>query len=521
MAEREELRSALLASARRELQLQRAKQRAVVDKYSIAQEQLQSVRTELLSLQSLWVLLEKDLAVMASFPAQNLSLLMNVSSDVQEQLRTVEADISSFASAEGVLEQEVLTLRSNHATLAERVNKQRDQLDAMCLKREALVSVRLERMHHASLIRLLTDDIAALQKEETELNSIIKEANVHAVCIQSRSESAMKETMECFLKHDDDLDAISTSVFSDTISEEDQHKLLAVVHARHRIEWISSSLQSGKTITGIRNELERCSLEFEKHHYKAVIWARRRNLEEEVGAVSNVIGSTTILAEEAESDASRLPTLTSVSDAVTARRQQVERLEHELAHANEDLAMLQDHRAAERCKELSHAVKSYVSVTVPGAMDALRSKREELHQLKVSIEQWPSEKQRHIAFVSTLTSEQHALKIRAAELENARLRSLAAKHRRNQHPQTEMISASCTGALGEESGSAALLDGNEIRYIPLPNASNVVFLPDASSESAYNKKKKKPHFNFLAVTLMNKLQLLVGNGSRRLISLNV
>jgi hypothetical protein len=92
--------------------------------------------------------------------------------------------------------------------------------------------------------------------------------------------------------------------------------------------------------------------------------------------------------------------------------------------------MLQDKRSAARCAEISHTVRSYVSVTLPSLADSLRSKREDLHELKLALQQWPGEQQRHETYISVLVSEEGELKRNAQALEQAIIGSETAKRHR-------------------------------------------------------------------------------------------
>jgi hypothetical protein len=457
---------------------------------------------------------------------EQISKLLSGASEVQIQLTSVEAERVAFANAELSRDDQVSALRKDLSRVSDRLVQQRHQLRHTAEKRKELAALQLSHKHQLSLVALHEEQVARLKSQEEALRQAIllaatKLSTITALrnSIGAPSGGSPDSLLSLSL---DELRIDEDSMMNDAQRIE---PVSLVVESQRRASWLSSVERKGISLMEYRCNLERQCEAIETQCQCALLSAKRCELRNEVNCVKAVIKSTAGRADAMQCTVEEglLPTLASLAEVVRTRQQQVYRIEGEVQQAREDLAMLQDKRSAARCAEISHTVRSYVSVTLPSLADSLRSKREDLHELKLALQQWPGEQQRHETYISVLVSEEGELKRNAQALEQAIIGSETAKRHR-EHVRKTL--ASNEGAIVDDldfdesmssRAAAAVLDGNEIRYIPVPVVSNVVYLPNGF-ESFSAAAKRKPHFNFLAVTIMNKIQMLIRSGRRQFVS---
>ena len=544
MTDKDDVRASLLASARRELQAHRSEQRALAENHLAAKLRLDRVQSELVEIQQLQDTVRTDRLTLEKLLLEGEMSLKQLAhlptaGELGVHLGTAEEQMGRDSAMEAAAAEEITELRNESAVVHARLTDQQERFTLLEREKDTLCSARLEAVHQSALLSMLTEEVTQLSREEDTLQHTISTMEERrAALLRSGEDSSSSRILEGGVARCTESEDIPLQV-----SGRDALTALqdAVSKSRQRVEWLKLFVPREVSLEAHRVELERVCNEVRTANNRKLVLEQIVDTQREVDLLTSVCRSTSCLAEESEKRLAMLPTIESLTSTVNARQEQVERLTAEVSRATEDLNMLEDRKAADRCNELSHAINSYVAVTIPGAMDALRSKREELHELRIGHEQWPSESSRHVSYIATLTKERDLLEVKATSLDAQRRHAVAARlERDNLRRLWEARRAEITdnayehapsGTEDEENAidcGAAILEGDRLRYVPLPPAANVTFISDSdvarlADGSGSSTNRRKAHFNFFAVTLMNKLQQLVGAtaGRYRLISLNM
>lgn len=520
MKERNEF---LLTTARSRLAQMRDEQRALSEMHLRAKVHLDQLQIELQSFVNIRATLQGCMDVFKSTGEASSSSLQHLTNEELEvQVREMESEVAWHSSLENVANLEAHRLHDDLSLCMTNVNNLRESVEVKRQQKAGLDALVTDIAHFDCMCKTLSENISHLEGLQSDLAT----SAAHLAANEKHLELFLLEISAqiencASSQHHDDADGEGAHTEYSQCLQLIQEQVVA-----------GTALNEAATVLANQNTILKSKILYFTNTFK------KKDLENEIAQADALCKNTAEILNDAQVTLSsrQIVSSRSLENIVESRQRQISRLEAELGQALDDLSMLQDKKTVDRCVELTHAIKSYASVTIPGVADKLRSVREDIVGLKSEKRQWDDEQARHASYIALLRSEKAALQSKLEALEKIAL-PLRDEQRQREAAradwsdleallQSEAHLVVDDDALDDDPGDGAnggveILEGDAVRYVPIPTSVHTHFFAGNQNPASSAKPRRKAHWGFFAVTIMHKLQEFMGLPMSRDISLSL